>query len=470
MSVHGDSAVVIGGSVVGMMAAGVLSKHFDTVTVIEQDEMVPGKTERRGVPQTHHLHGLYQLGVASLDEIFGDFTGAMLERGAPHYDPARELGFFFPEGWMRRSPSSLRKIEGSRWTIERVIRDLAGQIPNVGYCLGRATGLAARNGRIVGVRVQDEGSGSAAVVSGDLVVDASGRGSRAPGWLEELGFAPPEETIVQPFLGYATVHCEVPEDAWPGDIRVIVAPPFPGTSTRGGFIAPIEDGLVGFMAAGTAKDYPPAEEVGFTEFLRTARTPVMYEMWLRAKPQTQLKSTRTSVNRLRHWDQLPDRPLGFLPLGDAVAAFNPVYGQGISVGAFQATALAAQLRESDRLDDANVRFFDDVMAACAYAWSSATGTDLGFASTRVQGKPLPPQDPAAAEYGLHVRALTTTDAYVAQEFHRAMGDMRPELLDTPEIRRRVQRWAANPQPLGGEVARPPLWADSEPPHPDDDLG
>lgn len=469
MPVRGESAIVIGGSVVGMMAAGVLSEHFDQVTVFDADQLLPGQNNRRGVPQSHHLHGLYRVGISRLDEIFGDFTGAMRDNGAAYIDPARETAWFFPEGWTRRSPSDLRGLQASRWTIENVIRDLARGIENITFRHGRITGLAARSRRIVGVRVHDESSGTEQVVEGDLVIDCSGRGSRAPQWLEDAGFVPPEDSIVEPFLGYATVHCEIPEDAWPGDMRVIAAPPFPGTPTRGGYIVPEEGGLVGIMAVGTAKDYPPADQEGFTEFLRTARTPVMHEMWLQAKAQSELKATRTSVNRLRRWDEVLERPLGFAPLGDAVAVFNPVYGQGISAGAMQAAALASRLRESDQIDDANRHLFDDVMAACAVPWASATGTDIGLPSTQVRGRPLPPEDPAGAEFGMHIRALTTTDSYVAQEFARAMGDMRPDLLDTPEIRRRVELRAAQEQPPVGDVSRPPQWADTEPPRPDGDL-
>jgi 2-polyprenyl-6-methoxyphenol hydroxylase-like FAD-dependent oxidoreductase len=468
VSIHGDSAIVIGGSVAGLMAAGVLSKHFDTVTIIEPDELIDGATARRGVPQMHHLHGLYSVGIARLDEIFGSFTETIRSRGASYYDPVLREGWFFAEGWTRRSPSRLRKVGASRWTIEDSIRALARAIPHVVFERGRAVGLVARNQRIVGVRVEHDSSGRTREFLGELVIDASGRGSRGPAWLEQLGFVPPEETIVEPFLGYATVHCELPEDAWPGDMRMVMASPFPGTSSRGACVVEEENGVVGFMAVGTARDYPPSAKDDFTEYLRTGRSPVVYEMWQHATPLTEIKATRTSANRLRHWNLIPERPMGYVPIGDAVAAFNPKYGQGTSVAAIQAAELGARLRHSDDLDEVNQQVIDDMMNACGFAWNTATGTDLASPATRVRGRPLPPADPTAAEFISRVRALTTTDPYVAHEYLRAMGEMRLDLLDTPELRRRVQRPAPAESGIR-DMSRPPRWADPEPADPDGDL-
>jgi hypothetical protein len=57
----------------------------------------------------------------------------------------------------------------------------------------------------VGARVRRRVDGSAEeVLDADLVVDATGRGSRTPAWLEALGYPRPPNEQVRIGLGYAT--------------------------------------------------------------------------------------------------------------------------------------------------------------------------------------------------------------------------------------------------------------------------
>jgi 2-polyprenyl-6-methoxyphenol hydroxylase-like FAD-dependent oxidoreductase len=395
MSVRGDHAIVVGGSVAGMPAAKVLSRYFDRVTIVERDELPEHADHHRGVPQSPHLHGLLYGGRITMDELYddGEFTEAMRAVGGPYFDFARHQAFRFPEGWIKRAPGDLMVIFATRWTMEHVIRKLTQKVSNVTFDVGQVIGLTAGEGgkRITGVRVKGA-DGSERVLEADLVIDAAGRGSKSPKWLEEHGYAPPVESVVRSFLGYATVYGYVPDDAWPGDIKSIAAPPFPGT-TRGGFVVPQENGLVGFMAAGQSRDYPPGDKAGFSEFFRTAITPVLSEMWEQCIPETEIKTTRTSHNRLRRWHELERRPNGFIPMGDAVAAFNPVYGQGITTAAMQAKALGESLDGSDSLEDVVQGFADQAMGVCQFAWNVATDADLGFAGTEVENLTVGENDP-----------------------------------------------------------------------------
>jgi 2-polyprenyl-6-methoxyphenol hydroxylase-like FAD-dependent oxidoreductase len=69
-------------------------------------------------------------------------------------------------------------------------------------------GLDAADGRVTGVRVRGE-SGESGPVAADLVVDASGRGSRAPAWLRDLGYAAPEVSEVRTDVIYVTRHYRI---------------------------------------------------------------------------------------------------------------------------------------------------------------------------------------------------------------------------------------------------------------------
>ena len=455
-----DEAVVVGGSMAGMMAAAVLSRRFSHVTIIESDDLPEGAAPRKGVPQSFHLHGLLHGGRLVLDETFGNFTDAVLEAGAVPFDPAREQALRLSFGWLRRAPSDLRTVTASRWLIEHVVRTLVREIPNITFRQGRARGLTASGKRITGAIVADDSAGEVAV-NADLVVDASGRTSRSPQWLEAFGFTPPEESVVSPFLGYATVRCRVPEDAWPGDYNAVVAPPFPG-ETRGGFLTQEEDNTVGLSAAGSARDFPPGDKEEFTSFLRTAMTPIFYDVWKRAEPLTDIVTTRTSQNRLRHWNLVAERPEGFLPIGDAVCAFNPVYGQGITVAALQAKALGGALDETDNLSQATRGMFDDVVNISSFAWNTATRSDIEFAGTEMSvvddGSESAEGD---RDFVRAVQILAVRDPYVAVEFNRAIGLMNSAVLDTPEIRRRVQQQASSPLEPLDDPTYPPLWSDAE---------
>jgi 2-polyprenyl-6-methoxyphenol hydroxylase-like FAD-dependent oxidoreductase len=456
--------VVVGGSIAGLVAARVLSEHFAEVLVCERDGLPEGPGPRRGVPQSVHLHGLTLGGRLALDEIYGDdgFTTSMRAAGAAYFDFFRHQAVLLPEGWLRRAPSDVTAVYGSRSCMEHVIRTLTRTVPNIGFHTGQAVGLRATGKQVTGVRVRSE-DGREEMLDAELVVDATGRGSRSPKWVEDLGYAPPADSIVEPYLGYATVYCHIPEDAWPGDVRAVGAPPMRPDNTRGGYVIPQENGLSVLMAAGTNHDHPPADPEGFTEFLRTANTTVMYDTWRVAEPVTEIRTTRTSTNRLRHWHAMPERPLGFLAIGDSVAAFNPVYGQGITTAALQAQALQRRLRADDRIGDTVDRFPQDAMDLTAFAWFSSTFGDLQFPRTETTNADVAAPDENTLHLFKQIRLLATEDAYVAQQYFQAISFMRPDWLFTPELVALATARSDGPQDGVLDVSQPPPWADAEPP-------
>jgi hypothetical protein len=222
VSVHGDRLVVVGGSIGGLIAARVLSDHFAEVTIVERGGLPDSSGQRRGVPQSVHLRGLTLGGRLALDQIYGNdsFTTAMRDVGAAYLDFYKHRAVLLPKGWLRCAPSDVEVVYGSRSFMEHVIRTLTRMVPNISFRTGQAVGLrpSADSERVTEVRVLAEG-GADEVLHAELVVDATGRGSRASKWIEELGYRAPEESIVEPFLGYATVYCRIPDDVWPGDVR-----------------------------------------------------------------------------------------------------------------------------------------------------------------------------------------------------------------------------------------------------------
>lgn len=452
--------MVIGASIAGLTAARAISPHFDHVTIVERDELKDEPGLRRGVPQGSHLHAFKYGGRVILDELYGTFTDELCSHGAPLFDFPRYMASRTPEGWLKRAPTGLEVIFATRPLNELVVRRLTQRDPDIEFQLGTVTGLIAANGgrSVSGVKIKESGG----IRDADLVIDASGRGSKSVKWIGELGFAPPEQSVVKPFLGYATCFAHLPADAWPGDIRCIGAGPLPGV-TRGGFVIPLEDELFGIMAAGQSRDYPPSDPKEFSAFLETATTPMLKDLWQAAEPVSEIMVTKTSQNVLRRWHELKERPGRFLVVGDAMAAFNPVYGQGMTAAATQARALRKRLAELDSLDEVVEVFQAEVMDVSAFAWAAATQADIEFKGTEVRNVDRQGSNAEARGYFRQARGVATIDAWVAQKFHLAMHWMQPDPLLEPEVRERVQRLAASiPRRSAEELAYPPLHSDSEP--------
>jgi hypothetical protein len=313
------------------------------------------------------------------------------------------------------------------------------------------------------VGVDVVGQEGRASIDADFVVDATGRFSKAPAWLVKLGFPAPRETLVQSFLGYTTMIGHLPEGAFPGDMRAILAPPFPG-KTRGGFVIPQENGLFGLMAAGQSRDYPPGDLPGLIDYFDSDQvtTPVLRELFQKAEPTEDIATTRTSTNRLLHYGEVDRRPAGFLVVGDAIAAYNPVYGQGMTTAAMQAVVVRDFLRHHNGdIDLATSELPAELRRSNEFAWSLATGSDLGFEATE-HSELDEVQSADVAAHFMTILQMATVDGEVARAFHRAVGLQDGNLLFTPDILQRAERWKSEGrQAINTDPAKPPATAATE---------
>jgi hypothetical protein len=215
-------------------------------------------------------------------------------------------------------------------------------------------------------------------MAADLVVDATGRGSRAPAWLEALGYPAPPETLVDPLLGYASRFYAIPDGFDPGWKALYLQADAPETRRTGGLF-PQEGGRWICSLSGAGGDYGPTDEEEFLAFAKGLRDPVLYEAIRDAEPLSPIRGFRRTANHRRHYERLPAWPHGLVVMGDAACAFNPIYGQGMSVAAISAVALDRCLRE-DR-DDLERRFQKRASRSAAGAWLVATGEDLRYRET-----------------------------------------------------------------------------------------
>jgi 2-polyprenyl-6-methoxyphenol hydroxylase-like FAD-dependent oxidoreductase len=380
-------AVVIGGSMAGLLAARVLSEHFERVTIIERDLLIDDVQPRKGVPQGRHVHTLLAGGAAILGEYFPDLFAALAKDGAAPVITSEVRRYQFGVR-VAPVPSPARSLWQSRPFLERHVRTALLERPNVRILDGcSVTRLMVNDERITGVVLRHRsGQQREDELAADLVVDASGRGSRAPQWLASLGYGQVEETCVKIDVGYASRIYRCP-DQLPSDWKVLVILGTPPDNKRVGVIFPMEGGHWMVTLGGWLRDYPPDDDAGFLEYARSLIQSDLYEAIKEAEPITGIVTYKYSANQWRRYERQPRLPEGFIVMGDAVCAFSPVFGQGMSVAAIEARTLDTCLREQQgstrnaRPAGFPQRFQKSLASEIKSAWVLSTGYDLRYPGT-----------------------------------------------------------------------------------------
>lgn len=380
-----NTALVLGASIAGLWTARVLADHFDQVLVLDRDVLPQGSDPRPGVPQARQYHILLLRGLQILRELFPGIEEELIAAGAVPFDVTEDVKVRSRGRWLRQYPSGMCLLSLSRPLLEATLRRRLRQNPRIRFVESvEIKGLVADSGaaRITGVRFRRRAGDEAhdEAMAGDLVVDALGRRSPTPNWLVELGYAPPEETVVDAFLGYVTRHYRQPTD-FNRDWRMLMVTSTPPDQRRGGIIFPEENNTWVVMMSGTNKDYPPTDEEGFDAFARSL-DPEYYAAVAAAEPIGKPLGYRGTESRWRHYEKLARWPERYVVLGDAFCGFNPVYGQGMTVAALSAVALGNELaRAGGQLDGVARRTEQAVAKVTAGAWLLATGADLEWPGT-----------------------------------------------------------------------------------------
>jgi ubiquinone/menaquinone biosynthesis C-methylase UbiE/2-polyprenyl-6-methoxyphenol hydroxylase-like FAD-dependent oxidoreductase len=381
-------AAVIGGGMAGLLAAQALSDHFAEVTVVERDRLPDRPDFRNGVPQARHLHTFWAGGLRAVEQLLPGIEADLIAAGACPVRFPTDIRWLTPvDRWMGRFPATQRLASASRILIEWVVRGRVEQTPGIRFITGHEVRSLRldRHGDVSGLTTRARrGDGSTFELPADLVVDASGRGSSLPDWLQALDRRRPRESTVDAFLGYASRTYAIPDD-FRADWKSTYIQAAPPRDTRGGIMMPIEGNRWIVTLLGGGRDYPPTDEVGFLEFARSLRSSALYDVIADAEPLSPVWGYRHTSNHRRHYEQLPDMPGRLLVVGDSLCMFNPLYGQGMTIAALQAEALTGFLRR--HLDDpadlpALVRPAQRAVASCtAGAWLVATGSDLRYPVT-----------------------------------------------------------------------------------------
>jgi len=381
-----EHAIVIGGGMAGLSSAAVLARHFSRVTIIDRDIPPKSPEVRPGVPQGKHVHVLLTRGWRLLDELFPGLDERLQGAGAKPVDWVNDVIWETPFGRSPRIASDLRSRLCSRPLLEHAVRSELLANPKVRLLGGHeVTGLQSTGhpARVVGVTVQararaEQGELSPEDLRGDLVIDTSGRGSKAPLWLEALGYETPEETIIDARLGYASrIYRKRPEVNWNVLYVMNRAPSVP----LSGVIYEIENDQWIVTLVGYNGHFPPTDEAGFLECAKGLAKATIYDAIVDAEPLSKIHGYRRTENRVRHFERLRRWPTGLLVLGDASCALNPVYGQGMTLAAIATSVLDDLLRARPPADRLGALFQRRLAAASKDPFTTATGDDLRWPKT-----------------------------------------------------------------------------------------
>ncbi len=440
-----EHALVLGGSLAGLLAARVLADHFERVTLIERDRFPGAPAARRGTPQANHVHAMMPRGRQIIEELFPGIHHEMMSDGAPLLDMAKDVAWLTPQGWGLNFDSDIEILAFTRPLLDFHVRRRLADCSNVRILHNTEIFrlLEGTDGRIDGVMVRiatTEGINIETILKADLVVDALGRASRAPDWLEELGYDSPQETVVNAHLGYASRLFEIPAgvtSSWKG-LFIQSAPP---DEKRGGLLFTVEGDRWLVTLVGGGRDYPPKDEEAFIEFARSLRSPIIYDAIKNANPISPIKVHRGTENRLRNFASLRRQPKNFVVLGDSLCAFNPVYGQGMTIAAMGALTLDAVLREQTSTQANFAKQFHSRMAHVTKApWMLATGEDYRYRETEGGSPTLMTRFMHA--YMDRVVKLSTFDPVVRTLLLRVFGMLeQPSAFFRPNILKRVLKYS-----------------------------
>ena len=448
---RGDHAVVLGASMAGLLAARVLAETYPRVTVVDRDVMPAIGQHRRGVPQDRHLHVLHPRGAQVLDELFPGLLAQMTAHGAVRGDSTGTGRWQLSGHRFRQENSGISGVLASRPFLEGHVRAALGELPGVRFVPGHdIVGLIATDDRrrVTGVRLAPHGAAAPTrTLPADLVIDATGRGSRTPRWLAELGYPTPNEDRLEIGLGYASRTYRLRPGALGTDHGVVTGatPSVP----RGGVLAAIEGDRYILTLSGILGDHPPIDPAEFEAFAATLVFPDITQALQGAQPLDDPVAIRFPASVRRRYERLRRFPQQLLVTGDAVCSFNPVYGQGMTVAALEALALRSLLAGGVSQPR---RYFRDIARLVDVAWDMAVGGDLAF--PQVPG-PRPAKVRLVNAYLARLQAAAASDASLATAFIRVIGMLdRPETLLRPDRVIRVLRAPRHPIYTPGSATAP----------------
>lgn len=450
----GRHVVVVGGSIAGLLAAHVLAEHADRVTVVERDRYPEGIGPRPGVPQSRHPHVLIEGGQRALDALLPGFTDELRAAGAPRVGMPADVMQWQVGRWYRRVPASTYAYTGSRLQTEELVRRRVLANPAVTTLEStEVVGLLGDASRVRGLLVRERGDGAREEerpLEADLVVDASGRGTKAPQWLTAIGAEAPHEETIDAGLAYASRVYRDTDGTLGADTLGLYIIPNPA-QVYGAVVLPLEDGSHLAVFSGLRGDEPPTDDDEYVAYAKRLPHPFAHRWMREAEPQSPVFGFRKTANVRRRYDLPGRRPAGFLATGDALCTFNPIYGQGMSVAAMAAVTLRDALVDARRTPTTR-RVQRALLAASRQAWDISAGSDRNMPGAIGNALAARAVDRPVSWYLRRVQERAPGDPVVGGAFRSVLSLSEPvSALFAPEVARAVLFGPPAPTP-----AEPPM--------------
>ena len=363
------TAVVLGGSVAGLLSAVALASSFDKVIVVERDDAPNDDASaplvgRKGTPQDQHAHGILTGGCEAIENLLPGFIQRMVQNGALFADRARDLAWFHDGHRLAPYDNGGVVLLLTRPVVDRTIRQMAqekfpGKITmewNTTFSRLVVNHKNTVTGAMVCPRGYEAERSAERILHAHIVVDATGRASNIEKQVIKMGFPPVQTLDMTINMGYSTMVFEMDDDdeCIKATKGIMVLPS--GTNPRGGAATTI----VNHANKNNNKTYVLATVYGFHDerplscsslaqwmaFARSLPTPALADWLETAKPLCAIPKPYTSPKQFfRRYDLVRNEewPAGLICVGDSVCALNPCWGQGITIASLQAVELRAQV-------------------------------------------------------------------------------------------------------------------------------
>jgi 2-polyprenyl-6-methoxyphenol hydroxylase-like FAD-dependent oxidoreductase len=440
--------LICGAGICGLGTALLLARDGHDVTVIERDASALPETPqeawdawaRKGIAQFRQPHNFMPGFRQILETELPDLQDALLRAGASRLDFVSPLPPFLTD----RSP---RPIDDMLWTYtarrpagEWVFADAARKEPRLTVRRGvRAAGLVAGPSAVAGIpHVVGVRTVTGEELRADIVIDAMGRGSRAPEWLTGVGARPPYEEESDSGFSYYSRYFSGTEPQRVGPFYTVLG-------TMAVLTLPGDNGSWSITIVTASGDTPLKNLRHADRWTNAIKACPLQAHWLDGTPITDVLAMSGVTDRYRRF-VVDGKPVatGFLAVADAWACTSPSAGRGLTVGFKHAVRLRDVLRET-RADPRTLpeAFHDRTEAEIAPWYHAQVALERHRAAQNAalrEGRVPPPPADELSDLATSLFATMGTDPEVFRAALEYVATITPlqDLFRRPAIAARVR--------------------------------